>query len=131
MDSNKKSKWQVRLAALLIFIIGFIAGALAMNLYRGRPGGPSSFSRGDRFERLAARLDLTPDQKPQVKQIFDDAHARFTEIRKESGPKYAEVRKQTNERLQAVLTPEQWEKFQQMANESRGRRRHPRETDGK
>ncbi len=34
MNTNLKSKWQVRVAALVIFVLGFAAGALAFNTYQ-------------------------------------------------------------------------------------------------
>ena len=34
MDRIAKGKWQVRLAALAVFVLGFAAGALALNAYR-------------------------------------------------------------------------------------------------
>jgi Spy/CpxP family protein refolding chaperone len=127
MDSKAKNKWQVRLAVLIIFAIGFIAGGLAVNFYRDyrRPGEFPPMRGG--FNRVVERLNLTPEQKTQVSAIFDDARAQLMEIRKESGPKFHEVRKQTDDRLQAVLTPEQWEQFQQIMKEGRHRRRHGRE----
>ncbi len=127
MDSKAKNKWQVRLAVLIIFAIGFIAGGLAMNFYRDHRRTNDFPSMRGGFTRVIERLDLTPEQKTQVDVIFDDARAQLTEIRKESGPKYREVRKQTDERLRAVLTPEQWEQFQQIMKEGRHRRRHGRE----
>lgn len=127
MDSKTKNKWQVRLAVFLIFAVGFIAGGLAVNFYRDhqRPGGFSPMRGG--FNRVIEQLNLTPEQKTEVSRIFDDARAQLMEIRKQSGPKFHEVRKQTDERLQAVLTPEQWEQFQQIMKEGRHRRRHGRE----
>lgn len=128
MDSKTKSKWQVRLAVLIIFAIGFVAGGLAMNFYRDQRG-PSQFAstRGG-FNRVVERLNLSPEQKTQVEAIFEEARAQLIAIRKESGPKFRDVRKQTDERMRAVLTPEQWEQFQQIMKESRGRRRHGRES---
>ena len=127
MDSRTKSKWQVRLAVLVIFAIGFVAGGLAMNFYRDRNRpAQSSMMRGG-FSRVVERLNLTPEQKEQVDAIVEEARAKLMEIRKESGPKFREVREQTDERLRAVLTPEQWEQFQQIMKENRPRRRHGRE----
>lgn len=127
METSARSKWQIRLAVLAIFVIGFVAGALAMNFYRAsrwaRPAAPMH----GRFDQVIDELNLTPDQKNQVKAIFDDARAQLMEIRKESEPRFHDVRKQTDERLQTVLTPEQWEQFQRMMNESRGRRSHKRD----
>ena len=72
---------------------------------------------------MIEQLNLTPEQKIEVEKILEETRTQLMEIRKESGPKFREVRKQTDERLQAVLTPEQWEQFQQIMKESRHRRR--------
>jgi Spy/CpxP family protein refolding chaperone len=126
METSARNKWQIRLAVLSIFVIGFIAGALATNFYSARRGAsPSPGMRGG-FERVFDRLNLAPEQKDQVKAIFDDARAQLADVRKESEPKFREVRKQTDERLQAVLTPEQWEQFQKMMAEFKQRRPHGR-----
>ena len=128
METRAKTKWQIRSAVLIIFVIGFVAGALAMNFYRSRLVSSSSESmRGGRFERVFEQLNLTPDQKNQVRAIFDEARAQLNEIRKESEPKSREVRRQTDDRLQAVLTPEQWEQFQRIMEDFRGRRPHRRD----
>jgi Spy/CpxP family protein refolding chaperone len=122
METSARNKWQIRLAVLTIFVIGFIAGALATNFYSARRGSASSPGMHGRFDRVFDQLNLAPDQKDQVKAIFDDARAQLADVRKQSEPKFREVRKQTDERLQAVLTPEQWEQFQKMMAESRERR---------
>jgi Spy/CpxP family protein refolding chaperone len=115
MDSSAGSKWQVRLAVLILFVVGFMAGALAMNIYRARHGSPRAGGRGG-FEQMLDRLNLTQDQRTQVSDIFEDARKQLGELRKDSEPKFREVRKNTDERLQSVLTPEQWDQFQQMTN---------------
>jgi Spy/CpxP family protein refolding chaperone len=74
------------------------------------------------------RMRLTPDQKTQVHQILGEARTRLHELRKQSEPQFEEIRRQTDERLQKVLTPEQWTQFQQERDKRRGRRRGgPRE----
>jgi len=120
MNKLMKSKWQVRLAVLLIFLLGFTAGALAVNAYRAwsrRATNPQ-----DRLEQLATRLQLNSDQKTRVQQIFADTRQQLQSLRKESEPRVDDIRRQTDQRLQQVLTPDQWQKFQQMRNELRGRR---------
>ena len=119
MDSSARNKWQVRLAVLVLFVVGFLAGALAMNMYRGRQWPPRSGGRGG-FEQMIERLNLTQDQRTQVENIFEDARNQLAELRRESEPRFREVRKNTDERLQAVLTSEQWEQFQEMTSR-RGR----------
>lgn len=119
MDNVAKNRWQVRFAAMIIFVLGFAAGILALNVYRGlaRNTGPR-----DRFEQLAERLELNADQKTKVQQILGDSREQLRAVRRESEPKVNAIRQQTDTRLQEVLTPEQWQKFQSLRHEMRGRR---------
>jgi Spy/CpxP family protein refolding chaperone len=120
MNEATKSRWQVRVAALVIFILGFTAGILALNVYRGWVR--STGSPRDRFERLAERLQLNEDQKTKMQQIFGDTREQLSALRKESEPRVDEIRRQADERMQQVLTPEQWQQFQKMREETRHRR---------
>ena len=129
MDSNARSKWQIRLATLIVFVIGFVAGGLAMNIYRARQWSPRANGRGG-FEQMLDKLNLTPDQRTQVSGIFEDARKQLTELRRESEPKFREVRKNTDDRLQTALTPEQWEQFQQMTDRRNRQHGWPRREGG-
>ncbi|HZI87522.1 MAG TPA: hypothetical protein VFD48_11860 [Pyrinomonadaceae bacterium] len=122
MDSTTKSKWQVRAAAVVIFVLGFAAGSLALNVYK-RWARPNEQGRQNRFERMIDNLQLNTDQKTQVHQIIGDTRAQLEAVRKESEPRVAEIRRQADERLQQVLTPEQWKQFQQERDAMRGRGR--------
>ena len=121
MDYIAKNKWQIRGAAAIIFVLGFTAGILALNVYRGwvRGGGPG---REDRFEQLSNRLQLNADQKTKMQQILGDTREQLRALRKESEPRVTEIRKKTDERLQQVLTPDQWQRFQQLRDETRDKR---------
>ena len=127
MDTISKSKWQVRGAAIVIFLLGFTAGALAWNAYKRweRHGAPPS--REEQFDRLASNLKLNAEQKSQVQKIFGETRELLQALRKESEPRVGEIRKQADERLQKILMPEQWTKFQQMRTEMRSRGRRGRE----
>jgi Spy/CpxP family protein refolding chaperone len=121
MNREDKNKWLVRAAALAIFLLGCVAGALSLNAYHARSlssGPPSS-----RFEQMLDRLHLTSEQKPQVEKIFSDTREQLLKLRKESEPQVNEIRRQADERLQQVLSPEQWRQFQQMKSEMREQRR--------
>ena len=119
MDNVTKNRWQVRGAALIIFVLGFAAGILALNVWRGLARNDRPH---DRFEQMAERLKLNDDQKTKVQQIFNDTRDHVRALRRESEPKFDEIRRQADTRLQEVLTPEQWQQFQQDRNEMRGRR---------
>ena len=121
MDATTKSKWQVRLAAILIFVLGFAAGALALNGYKRWTRGDNGRRGG--FEAMLNGLQLTEEQKPQVHQILAETRQQLEGLRKESEPRVVEIRRQADERLQKVLTAEQWKKFQEEREQIRGRRR--------
>ena len=119
MTNVIKNRWQVRIAATIIFVLGFTAGILALNVYRGwapRVGGGR-----DRLEELSERLQLTADQKSKVQEIFNDTREQLRAVRQETEPRMEEIRRQADGRLQTVLTPAQWEQFQRL-REERGRR---------
>jgi Spy/CpxP family protein refolding chaperone len=120
MDNAARNKWQIRGAAILIFVLGFAAGMLALGAYRAwarRAAAP-----GDRFNQMATKLQLSADQKTKVQQIFGDTRQQLQSLRKESEPRVHEIRQQTDQKLQQVLTPAQWNQFQQMRDDTRARR---------
>lgn len=118
MNNITKNRWQVRVAAAIIFVLGFTAGILALNIYRGLVRADGR----DRFEQLSERLNLNADQKTKVQQIFGDTREQLRALRRESEPRVNEIRQQADERLKQVLTEEQWQQFQTMRDETRGRR---------
>lgn len=125
MNNILKNKWQVRVAALVVFLLGAMAGALAFNAYESWAGASVRDARSGRahFERIFDQLQLNDEQKTKVQQILTDARQQLSALRKESEPRFADVRRQTDERLQQTLTPDQWKKFQQLKDEMRGGRR--------
>jgi hypothetical protein len=119
MNITTKNRWQVRVIAAIIFALGFTTGILAVNLYRSLA---RNVTPRDRFEQLSDRLKLNVDQKTKVQQIFGDTREQLKALRKDSEPKVADIRRQADEKLQQVLTPEQWKQFQAMQEEMRQRR---------
>ncbi len=119
MNTSTKNRWQVRVAAIVIFVLGFVAGALALNVYRGYA---RNVAPRDRFEQLSERLKLNADQKTKVQQIFGETREQLRTLRKESEPKVNDIRKQADDKMQQVLTPDQWKQFQTIRDEMRERR---------
>ena len=119
MDNASRNKWQARGFALVIFLLGLTSGIMTVNAYHWvsarRP--PQN-----RFEQFATRLQLNPDQKTKVQQIFGDTRQQLQSLRKESEPRVNDIRQQTDQRLQQVLNQDQWQKFQQMRDEMRAKR---------
>ena len=117
MNDVTRNRWQIRVAAVIIFVLGFTAGILALNVYRHVVRGEP----GNRIDELANRLNLTADQKTKVQEIFSDTREQLRAVRQETEPTMADIRRQADGRLQTVFTPEQWQQFQKLRDE-RGRR---------
>jgi Spy/CpxP family protein refolding chaperone len=126
MDRVRKTGWLVRAAALGIFLLGFAAGALAPSAYRAWVRDGSRASREDRVEKMSRDLNLSPEQKTQVLQIFGETRTQLEALRTETAPRFAGIRRQADERIQKVLTPEQWQQFQQSRRDERPRGRRGR-----
>ncbi|HEX8282777.1 MAG TPA: periplasmic heavy metal sensor [Pyrinomonadaceae bacterium] len=129
MDKVRKNSWLVRAAALAIFLLGFAAGAFAPSVYRAWMRDRSQGGGGGRIEQMTKNLNLSPEQEAQVRQIFTESRTQLEALRKESEPRFAELRRQADERLQKVMTPEQWQQFQQSRREGRPRGRRGRGGD--
>ena len=122
MENDGKTRWRIRAAVVGVFLLGCLAGALATNVYRGQFSRFFREPRGERFEQMLDRLNLTAEQRTQMEQIIKASRSQLLEIRRQSEPRYKEIRKQTDEKLQSFLSAQQWQQWQQMTREMRGRR---------
>lgn len=113
MNIESKSKWQIRLATLGIFVIGFIAGAFALNAYYLWFGAAKQPTKQERYEDAFNRLGLNESQKTEIQKVFGETRENIQKMRQESEPRLQEIRSQNDEKLQRILTPEQWQAFQQ------------------
>ncbi|MEO6392908.1 MAG: hypothetical protein ABIP75_13755 [Pyrinomonadaceae bacterium] len=124
MEKAAKNKWFVRGVAVMVFVLGFAAGALALNVYRSwsrdRNGSPD---RQARFELMMDRLQLNEDQKIKTRETLAETRVKLQALRKESEPRVAEIRKQADARLQTIMNADQWQQFQKMRDEDRNRGR--------
>jgi RNA polymerase sigma factor (sigma-70 family) len=51
-----------------------------------------------------------------AEKVLDNARTQLQEIHRELQPRIDALRRQTSEKLQAVLTPEQWQQFRKMVS---------------
>lgn len=117
MDNLTRDRWRLRVAALVIFLLGAAAGALAPRAYRAWTGRERPRAQVD---EVIKRLQLNPEQETQVRQILGETREQFRSLRREAEPREREIRQRADERLRQILTPEQLQTFQQLMEERRG-----------
>lgn len=120
MESNP-SQAKARLIVLAVFVIGFAAGALSINLFQRITGAgvaQSAESPRDRhFKELKERLHLTKDQETQISAIVNHTYTEYNQISQEVDPKINAARQSCRDKIRAVLTKEQLPTFEDMVQE--------------
>lgn len=114
MNSSNKFNWQVRIAALSVFMLGFVAGALALNAYHVWFATSSQQTKQQRYDQIFEQLSLNDAQRAEVQKIIGETREEIQSLRKESEPRVKEIRGRADERFQKVFTPDQWQKFQNL-----------------
>lgn len=84
------------------------------------PGAKPS-ARPDRLGNMTQVLNLNEDQRTKIKPILEEEAKQIKVLKEdrsiafqERGTKYREIRKAADEKIRAVLTPEQAEKWDKM-----------------
>jgi protein CpxP len=77
--------------------------------------------RGPTLDQLAQQLNLTDDQKAKVKPILEARDKKIADLRGDTSlsqedrrTKMQSIREETTAQMKAVLTPEQFDKYQKM-----------------
>ena len=122
MESKTSSQAKARLVIAAVFVIGFAAGALSLNLYQKfTSNAPEKVDPHDRagviIQRIDEKVSLSDAQKTQIRQILDNSREKYAEIHKEIDPQFDAVRQQTRNEIRAVLTENQLPKVEEMFNE--------------
>ncbi len=138
MESSSKSK--ARLIVFSIFAIGFLAGALAMNLYERMMNtkGPENGKPQDFIIRkMDQRMNLSTEQHTHIRSILDETYDKFKALRhdmranikelKDYEAKFDEVRNKEREKIREVLSEKQLPEFEKMIQEMEKRREEQRQ----
>ncbi len=111
-------------AALALVLSGMAVGSLATFLLMSRPrrDGPPPPPPPPPFSRaLEDRLGLTEEQRRKVETILEEGRREGEAIRREVRPRLEQQIDAVRGRIEAVLDPEQREKFREMVREDRRR----------
>ena len=107
----------------LIFCAGFLAGIvttrIAVRHFIQRAIAQPELVR-ERIERgLDRRLGLNAEQQKQLHEILLDAHTQLISLRQEYQPQFAGIISNAEEKVSAILTPEQEKQFERYRDEHR------------
>ena len=131
------NKNKARLIVLSIFIIGFAAGALSMNLYESLMNTSKDKHRKPQeviLKKIDERVNLNSEQQARIKEILGETSEQYKQIRtdmdpklKEFEPRFAEVRRKSRERIRAELSESQLPEFEKLLEEEDKRREEGRQ----
>ena len=114
MKGRGRTKLAIWLALVGVFALGCVTGVSLAGVYRSRAGGESAREvrpKEDLFEQLRHELKLDEGQAAQVRSVIEETRERYRELRAECRPGYDAARAAGRERIRAVLTPEQRQRF--------------------
>jgi Spy/CpxP family protein refolding chaperone len=91
-------------------------------------GGGGGRRGGVTLDQLTTRLKLTPEQQEKIKPILADRDTQMTAMRGDTSAsqddrraKMMKLRTDTNDKINAVLTPDQQAEFKKMNDEMAAR----------
>ena len=94
----------------------------------GSAGNKNRDRVGERLEWLSQHLNLSEDQKKQLKPILSDEFKQMTAVGEDASltqdqkrEKMKQIHEASRPQVQAILTPEQRQKFAQMKEEAKER----------
>ena len=106
-----------------IFVAGGAAGGfVALRLARHQ--GPMDRFVIRQLDRMTKDLELTSEQREQVEKILRDGTEELATIRRDAIGKSGAKIREMNQKISAVLTPEQQTKFEELLKKQRERIRH-------
>jgi len=114
---------------------GLVAGSSIATAQDNAPPPPPKKGRTveQQLERMTTALTLTDDQKPKVKAVLEASVEKMRGIRDlpedQRATKRQEVRDEESKKFKDILTPDQFEKWQGMA-QKRGKKAPPSNSTG-
>ncbi len=109
-----KSRLGIALLAILIFLLGGVAGGAGYYLYMEHLKATSSTypKVDDVVEWMAKELKLDAKQKAAVKENIVYGRAQYRALSQEFRPRYELLRKESDDRMRALLHEDQMPLFE-------------------
>jgi uncharacterized membrane protein len=111
-----KSKLGAALLGIVIFLMGGIAGAISHYLYREHQktvNVPKIPTYQDILDGMAQELMLDPQQKENLRLIFDKSRKRNFNLALEYRPHHERIRVGTENEIKEMLRPDQRMRYEE------------------
>jgi len=118
--------WKAIVSVVLIFVLGAMAGALAMHrvdqqkiesIMRGETGMTREFI----VTRLNRALNLDAAQVQELRVIVRATHAEMRGVRNQYRPQIQEILQRSQDKVRSILRPDQLETFNGLVAERKKR----------
>ncbi len=111
-------------AVVLIFMLGAATGGLTAHLmYQNRVEGMVRGGSGAMSEMILKRMErelkLDGAQRDSVRGIIQETHGEMKQIRRQFRPQTQQILAKSEERIRALLRPEQKEAFERIIEKRR------------
>jgi flagellar biosynthesis chaperone FliJ len=124
-------KFKAATLVFCVFLTGAVVGGLAVHVFgdriwstRASTNANSMPSRDELLQQLGQQLNLTSDQRAQIRAAMDQTVSDWHRIFLTVDPQLEQARQQGRQRIRGVLTPEQlpkYEEFMRHLDEQRAR----------
>jgi hypothetical protein len=120
-------KWKPIASIIIVFLLGVLAGALVTHkihqsrvegIMRGEPRRTTEFI----VRRLDRELHLDAGQSEQLRTIVEETHAEMKKLRKQFKPQTEEILARSQEKIRAILRPDQRERYEKITEGRRKKR---------
>jgi Spy/CpxP family protein refolding chaperone len=133
MTTRGRTRLKIWLVVVGVFALGCLSGVALDGAYRLRaaaiPREGGRHEKKDIFERMRSDLNLTDEQARQVKAVLDETRGEYRTLSAECRPRYDAIRQKGRERIRALLTPEQQQRFDAKVAEHDARDREREKTN--
>lgn len=116
------NRWTIALYMALVFASGTVLGFFVNRFYTvsavsaNAPRNPDEF-RKQYLNEMKSRVKISDDQAKQLNLILDETRAMFRSTRDSIEPQLQQIRDYQQERIGAVLNPQQRLEYQKLREE--------------
>ena len=127
LQVSEMKKWKTIASIVLVFLLGALAGGLVtyeinlQKMERFVTGEPRS-TREFIVHRLDRELHLDAAQREQLRAIVEETHLEMKAVRKQLRPQIEEILIRSQDKVRALLRPDQRQEYEQIIAERKKKR---------